>query len=88
MAFSSGWASAVKEKVFSEIVKSQKIYKPRNKSCSRSPHAHDLEDMQAMLAAKCFNPGLKASQMRACESFHHFRSIVPHVATCRCLVYF
>ena len=54
LAFSSGWASAVKGKVFSETVKSQKISKPMNKSRSRSP-AHDLEDMQAMLAAKRFN---------------------------------
>ena len=55
LAFSSGWASAVKGKVFSETVKSQKISKPMNKSRSRSPPAHDLEDMQAMLAAKRFN---------------------------------
>ena len=47
LAFSNGWASAV-------TVKS-KISKPMNKSRSRSPPAHDLEDMQAMLAAKRFN---------------------------------
>ena len=50
LVFSSGWVSAVKGR---EIVKSQKISsKPSNKSRSKSPPMHDLEDMQAMLAAR------------------------------------